>query len=107
LEKNLAEGLRDYELVVVLNPEIGDDTVPESLERLQQSITSRGGEIKDVNHWGRRRLAYPIRRHMEGNYVISQIRLEPGQVQSLDGNLRISEEVIRHLIVQAEEQQPA
>jgi small subunit ribosomal protein S6 len=95
--------LRDYELVVVLSPEIGDDVIGESLERLSQSITSRGGEVTEVNHWGRRRLAYPIKRHMEGNYVVSQIKLDPGQVPDLESNLRISEEVIRHLIVRADE----
>ena len=95
--------LRNYELVVVLSPDIGDDTVPSSLERLQQTVTSRGGEVVDVNHWGRRRLAYPIRRHMEGNYVVSQIKLDPGQVPDLESSLRISEEVIRHLIVRADE----
>jgi small subunit ribosomal protein S6 len=90
-------------MVVILSPEIGDDIVGESLERLSQTVTSRGGEIVDVNHWGRRRLAYPIKRHLEGNYVVSQIKLDPGQVPDLESNLRISEEVIRHLIVRADE----
>jgi small subunit ribosomal protein S6 len=99
----LALALRDYEMVVILSPEIGDDVVGESLERLSQNITTRGGEVVEVNHWGRRRLAYPIKRHLEGNYVVSQIKLDPGQVPDLESNLRISEEVIRHLIVRADE----
>jgi small subunit ribosomal protein S6 len=94
---------RDYELVVILSPEIGDDVVSESLDRLSQTVTSRGGEIVDVNHWGRRRLAYPIRSHFEGNYVISQIKLDPNRVADLEGTLRISEEVLRHMIIQAGE----
>jgi small subunit ribosomal protein S6 len=89
-------------LIVVLNPEIGDDTVEQSIERVQQSITNRGGEIVETKHWGRRRLAYPIKRHMEGNYVETQVRMDPEQVAGLDANLRISEEVIRHLIVNKE-----
>ena len=99
----MALALRDYEMVVILSPEIGDDVVGESLERLSQNITTRGGEVVEVNHWGRRRLAYPIKRHLEGNYVVSQIKLDPGQVPDLESNLRISEEVIRHLIVRADE----
>lgn len=95
--------LRDYELIVVLSPEIGDDVVESSIEKVQQSVTSRGGEVKEVKHWGRRRLAYPIRRHMEGNYVENQVRMDPDQVADLEANLRISEEVIRHLIVKAGE----
>jgi small subunit ribosomal protein S6 len=86
---------------VILSPEIGDDTVGESLGRLEQAITSRGGEVVDTNNWGRRRLAYPIRRHLEGNYIVSQIKLDPGQVPNLESSLRISEDVIRHLIIKA------
>jgi small subunit ribosomal protein S6 len=92
-------------MVVILSPEIGDDVISESLERLSQTVTSRGGEVVDVNHWGRRRLAYPIKRHIEGNYVVSQVKLDPETVPDLESNLRISEEVIRHMIVRAEEEQ--
>lgn len=99
----MATELRDYEMVVVLSPEIGDDMVGESLQRLNDSITSRGGEVVDVNHWGRRRLAYPIRRHLEGNYIVSQIKLDPGAVPGLESSFRISEEIIRHLIIKAGE----
>ena len=99
----MATALRDYELVVILNPEIGDDVISESLERLNEGITSRGGEVVGVDHWGRRRLAYPIRRHFEGNYVVSQVKLDPAEVPAFEGALRISEEVIRHLIVKADE----
>ena len=95
--------LRDYELVVILSPEIQEDNIEQSIERLQQSITSRGGEVTDTNHWGRRRLAYPIKRHLEGNYVVSQLRLDPAQVPGLESGLRISEEVLRHLIVRKDE----
>jgi len=100
----LAAALRDYELVVILSPEIGDDVVGASIERLvQQGVSSRGGEVVELNHWGRRRLAYPISRHMEGNYVVSQVKLDPGTVPDLEGSLRISEEVIRHMIIKAGE----
>jgi small subunit ribosomal protein S6 len=89
--------------MVILSPDVGDDVINESLERLNQGVTSRGGEVVDVNHWGRRRLAYPINRHLEGNYVVSQIKLDPTEVPGLEGSLRISEEVIRHMIVKAGE----
>ena len=94
---------RDYELVVILSPEIEEPNLDASIERVQQSITSRGGEIVDTNNWGRRRLAYPIKRHLEGNYVVSQIKLDPAQVPALESGLRISEEVLRHLIIKAGE----
>ena len=100
---DLATDLRDYELMVILNPDIGEDEFPASLERLQQSIAGNGGEVVEVDHWGRRRLAYPIKSHLEGNYVLSQVRLDPERIAALENNLRISEEVLRHLIVKAAE----
>jgi small subunit ribosomal protein S6 len=90
-------------MVVIISPEVGDDMINDSLERLQQNIAGRGGEVVDVNQWGRRRLAYPIRSHLEGNYVVSQIKLDPGQVPALESSLRISEEIVRHLIVKSGE----
>lgn len=99
----MATPQRDYEMVVILSPDVGDDVFAERLERLNEGVTSRGGEIVDVNHWGRRRLAYPIDRHFEGNYIVSQIKLDPAQVPSLEGTLRIAEDVLRHLIVKSGE----
>ncbi len=95
----MAASVRDYELVVIFRPDISDDDVPASLDRLQQSIVSRGGEVVEVDHWGRRRLAYPIKHNLEGNYVVSQIRMNPEQVPALESGLRISEEVLRHMVV--------
>ena len=95
--------LRDYELVVILSPEIEEGNMDASIDRVQQSIRSHGGEIVESNNWGRRRLAYPIRRHLEGNYVVSQIKLDPAEVPGLESGLRISEEVLRHLILKAGE----
>ena len=99
----MAVTTRDYELVVILNPEIGDDAVPNSIQKVEQGITSRGGEVTESNHWGRRRLAYPIKRHLEGNYVVSQVKLDPTTLPELEATLRISEDVIRHLIIRADE----
>lgn len=100
----MAAALRDYEMVVILSPEIGDDVIESRIEQLvSQGVTSRGGEVVELNHWGRRRLAYPISRHMEGNYVVTQVKLDPGTVLDLESTFRISEEVIRHLIIKTGE----
>jgi small subunit ribosomal protein S6 len=94
----------EYELVVVLSPELADDGVASGIEKVHQAISSHGGEVVDVNNWGRRRLAYPIKRDLEGTYFVTQMKLDPGQVARLESNLRISEEVIRHLIIRTDEQ---
>ena len=95
--------MREYELVVILSPEVGDEEVPAAVEKISQFVTDRGGEVTEVNRWGRRKLAYPIRRHLEGSYVVSQLRLGPQTAAELEANLRISEDVLRHLLVRAGE----
>ena len=99
----MAASTHDYELVVILTPDLTEDALTAGVERVQQAITSRGGEVLDVNPWGRRRLAYPIKRHLEGNYFVTQMKMDPSKVVDLESNLRISEEVLRHLVIRTDE----
>ena len=96
--------MRDYELVLVISPEIPEEDVPSAIEKVSLFITGRGGTVAGVNRWGRRKLAYPIQRHMEGNYVVTQFRLDPEQVASLEASLGLTEEVIRHLVVRTDDE---
>ena len=96
--------MRDYELVVVLNPEIVEEDLPAAVERVHCAFTSRGGEIVETREWGRRRLAYPISRHTEGNYVISQIKVDPALTHEIESQFNISEDILRHLLVRKDEQ---
>jgi small subunit ribosomal protein S6 len=95
--------VRDYELVVVVSPEGGDDGFPTTVERINGFIQERGGEIKDVDQWGRRRLAYPIRRYQEGYYSITHFSAEPQAIRPLEANLDLAEDVLRHLVVRMDE----
>ena len=95
--------MREYELITIWNPDIGEDGVSEAMGRLTTSITTRGGEIADTNVWGRRRLAYIINRHSEGIYVVMQLRIPPRTAGDLESQLRINEDVLRHLLVRKDE----
>ena len=95
--------MRDYELVLVVTPEVGDEGLPATIDRVHGFIQERGGEVKQVDQWGKRRLAYPIRRQAEGYYVITQFALEPQSVRALEGNLDLAEDVLRHLVTRVEE----
>jgi small subunit ribosomal protein S6 len=95
--------LHDYELVVVMNPDIPEDAVQAAIDRLTGAVAGRGGEVVEVNAWGRRKLAYPIRSYGEGNYVAAQIRLDPLKTHELEGGLAISEDVIRHLLIRKDD----
>jgi small subunit ribosomal protein S6 len=99
--------LREYELVMIISPDVPDEEVPSTIEKVGQFITGRGGEVAEVNRWGRRKLAYPIRRCTEGNYVVTQFKLDPTQVADLEASMELTEEVIRHLVVRKEEGESA
>jgi small subunit ribosomal protein S6 len=91
--------LRDYELVVVISPLVADDEVADTLEKVNQFITERGGSITEVNQWGRRKLAYPIKDCKEGNYVLTQFKMDPKLTAELEASLGLSEQILRHLLV--------
>jgi len=89
---------RDYELGFILTPEVNEEQTRAILERIEQIATNYGGQIVRVNQWGRRRLAYPIQHHRDGFYLFIDMILTPETVSELDRTLKVSEEVIRHLI---------
>ncbi len=97
--------MRRYELVAIISPQVPDDELPDAIDRLlKKPVESQGGVCDDVNVWGRRRMAYPIKRHTEGNYVLTNIQLDPDRAKELEQGLLISEEVIRHLLVRLDDE---
>ena len=93
-------GLRDYELVVIISPEAGDEAVEATIDSLSRFITGNGGTVSTVERWGKRKLAYPIKRFLEGSYVLTQFKLKPALSRQLEANLRLSEGTLRHLLVE-------
>jgi small subunit ribosomal protein S6 len=89
---------RDYELGFILNPEVSEEQTRAILERIEQIVNTHDGQVVKVNQWGRRRLAYPIEHHRDGHYVFIDMILTPETVLELDRTLKVSEEVLRHLI---------
>jgi small subunit ribosomal protein S6 len=93
--------LQDYELVYILSPEIAEDALEARINNVSQFITAREGVISDVQKWGKKKLAYPIKHFLEGNYILAKFQMKPARARELEANLRISEEVIRHLLIKA------
>ncbi|HLX58232.1 MAG TPA: 30S ribosomal protein S6 [Ktedonobacteraceae bacterium] len=90
---------RDYELGFILNPEVSEEQSSSILERIQQIVTIHDGQVVRVNQWGRRRLAYPIEHKRDGFYVFIDMILTPETVSELDRTLKVTEEVLRHIII--------
>lgn len=97
-----SEDLRDYELVFIVSPEMSDEALDATIEKVGRLITGRGGALTDTQKWGKRKLAYPIKHLLEGNYVLLKCKMKPANSRELEAALRISEEVVRHLLVRVE-----
>ena len=88
--------------MVVLDPNLDDAAIEALNTRIQGMITQRGGTIDSVEPWGRKRLAYPIGRYRDGVYILSRFTLSPNATSDIERALKLTESVIRHLIVRAE-----
>jgi small subunit ribosomal protein S6 len=91
--------LQDYELVFIISPEVADESLENTINGISQFITGKDGVVSDVERWGKRRLAYPVEHFLEGNYVLARFKINPTWCKELEANLKISEEVLRHLLI--------
>jgi small subunit ribosomal protein S6 len=92
-----------YELMVILDPEIDERTVAPSLDKFLNVIRNDGGSIDKVDVWGRRRLAYEINKKAEGIYAVVNFTASPAATTELDRQLSLSEAVMRTKVLRAEE----
>ena len=93
--------LQDYELVDIINPDVAEDALETKVNGISQFITSRDGVISSVDKWGKKKLAYPLKHYLEGIYVLTKFKISPARCKELEANLKISEEILRHLLVKA------
>ncbi|MBI2832009.1 MAG: 30S ribosomal protein S6 [Chloroflexi bacterium] len=101
-EAKVETGMTNYELVVIFTPAIPEENLDASLDSLTKTITGKGGVIAGVDKWGKKKLAYPIKQHLEGHYVLVRFALKPSMGKELEGSLRIMEEIMRYLLIKVE-----
>jgi small subunit ribosomal protein S6 len=87
--------MRQYELMVILDPDLEERTVAPSLDRFLNVVRKGGGSIENVNIWGRRKLAYEIKKKSEGIYAVVDMTAEPDVAKELDRQLNLNEAVLR------------
>ena len=90
--------MRDYELVFIIHPDLDETASNEVIERVKGWIGDNGGEVKKVDLWGKRRLAYPIRKQNEGQYVLFDLSMDPSFGSQLERSLKLTEPVMRFLL---------
>ena len=94
--------MREYELIFIVHPDLEETATNEVVDRVKNWITEAGGTIDKVDPWGKRKLAYPIRKQNEGQYFLMLIQIAPSSVAELERNLRFLEPVMRFLITAVE-----
>lgn len=94
--------MRDYELTYIVSPEVAEEEVSAVIEKLNRLITNAQGEVGEVNPWGRRKLAYPIKQFRDGYYVTVRFKLAAQAAGEVERGLKLTEEVIRYLLVKGD-----
>ena len=99
--------MRDYEVLYIVRADLDDDKVQDAVKRVNTLIERSGGTLEQTNLWGKRKLAYEVKHQKDGSYVLQDFLLDPNRVPELEASLKITEEVLRHLIVRKPEKAAA
>ncbi len=91
--------MRTYEVIFILDPGLADDAVEAAITAAKGVVSREGGEVVEVQKWGKKRLAYEVRKRREGHYVYFRVQGEPKALTELSRHLKIAEPVLKHLQV--------
>ncbi|MFN2129581.1 MAG: 30S ribosomal protein S6 [Anaerolineae bacterium] len=91
--------MNSYEVALIVRPEVEEDAQQALIEQLSQILTSEGGQVENVEAWGRRRLAYPIKKVNEGFYYFIQGQFESTVLPTVERTMRLSDSVLRHMVI--------
>jgi small subunit ribosomal protein S6 len=95
---------RQYELVYIVTPEASEQEIADLHTQIEQIVQRYNGTFDKTENWGRKRMAYDIGRHREGNYVVETITGSGELMKEIDRRLRVLDSVIRHLVVRVDEE---
>lgn len=91
--------MRDYELVIIIQPDLDENAVKGIIEKIQALVTESGGSVAKIDKWGKKHMAYAINKRREGQYVLFELQMAPAFSAELERNLRFMEPVIRFSII--------
>ncbi len=94
--------MRNYELVCIVHPDLDDNAFKSLVEKVSNWVTEAGGSVDKVDVWGRRRLAYWIHKHREGQYVLMNVTISPAATADLERNIRFQESILRSMLTVVE-----
>ena len=95
--------MREYEAVFILAPTLDEEQTQAIIDSLRQAAEERGAEVANVDRWGRRRLAYPVKKHTDGQYVIFTVLADSNvALRELERRVRVSDSIIRFLAIRVD-----
>lgn len=97
--------MRTYEMMYILDPTLDEDGATALVGKIEDLVSRQGIEIESTEPWGKRRLAYRIKGHWEGNYVLSYLKAAPSAISEVERRLRVTDGVLRFLTVRVDEEQ--
>jgi small subunit ribosomal protein S6 len=99
--------MRAYELMVIIDGDLDDTAVDESLRRIEEQVAARGGQVVSTDRWGKRRFAYEIDHKHEGYYAVYQVVVEGANLGDLERQFRIADDVVRHKLIRLPDNEAA
>lgn len=94
--------MRDYEMMIIIDPTVDERNLGAYVDKLLQVVPNEGGSVEKVDLWGKRRLAYDIKKRSEGIYVVVNMKTTPATAQELDRQLGLNESILRTKLLRAE-----
>lgn len=91
--------MRNYEVVLIIHPDLDETALTGILDRVQGWIKDSGGSVDKLDQWGKRRMAYSIRKQREGQYVFMETQMAPSFTAELERNMRLLEPIMRYSII--------
>ena len=85
--------------MLILPPEADESVVSGALDRITKVVSEGGGQVGNIDRWGRRRLAFEIERQTEGYYLVAEFTADPGVIAELERSLRLADDVLRSKII--------
>ncbi|MDO7787276.1 30S ribosomal protein S6 [Desulforamulus aquiferis] len=95
--------MRNYELMYIIKPDVEEEKLNALVEKFKGLVEENGAEVTKLDKWGKRRLAYEVNHIKDGFYVLMQFKAEPAAAAELDRVMKITDDILRHMIVREDE----
>ncbi|SHM17679.1 SSU ribosomal protein S6P [Caldanaerovirga acetigignens] len=91
--------MREYETMYILDPTLDEEAINGMVDKFKNLVEERGGEVKEIDRWGKRKLAYPIKHQKEGYYVLMNFAADALTAREMERVFRITPAVLRHIVI--------